>query len=113
MTSAWKHRGLFLVVLAVFVGLSVFTAASVADSSSYQAEALVVIQDPNASEVGGTSERYISESIAIMRSPIIANAAAEDLQETNPELEITAGDLLTTPFIGQVADSSLVVAGTP
>lgn len=108
LAAAWKHKVVFgtVVVLAFVVSL-VFAGFSAADST-WSAEALLVLRDPASVEGAGTSERFISEQVEILRSPIVANAAAEALEESHPEYEVTADELLEFVGISSSTNSGLV-----
>jgi Mrp family chromosome partitioning ATPase len=109
LSSAWRHNRVFVAVVASFVVSSLIFAISSGSSGFFQAEALLVLQDPVAVEGGGTGDRFMLEQIAILRSPIIASAAAEDLQESHPEYNVTAEELLAVPSVVRLPDSAIVL----
>ena len=109
LSSAWRHKLVFVGVMASFVASSLFFAISSGDSRFFQAEVLLVLRDPIAAEGGGTGDRFILEQIAIIRSPITASAAAEDLQASHPEYGFTVDELLEVPGVVRLPDSAIVL----
>lgn len=109
LSSAWKHKRVFAGVAGLFVLSSLLFAVFRVDSSYFQANALLVLRDPNTVEGGGTGDQFILEQIAVMRSPIVTNAAAEDLQESHPEYGITVDELFASLRVERLPDSSIVL----
>lgn len=107
IAAAWKHRLLVvgMVALALVVGY-LFTVVRGGDTR-YIAEALVVLQDPASQETGAGS-RFIAEQVEIMASPIVADAAAELLEQEAPELDMSSSELLASSGISSTPDSALV-----
>lgn len=99
----------FVFVLALSVVLSLFVAVSSGNSGFFRADALLVLRDPASVDGGGTGDQFILEQIAILRSPIIASAAAEDLQDTHPEYAISEDELLAVPNVVRLPNSPIVL----
>ena len=108
LSAAWKHRVLFVSVLVFSVGAGlVFTALS-GESRQFFAEALLVLQDPGALDGGVASDRFISEQLEIMSSPIVAEAAAAALAEAPSEHRVTSDDLLEATTVASSPVGALV-----
>jgi Mrp family chromosome partitioning ATPase/uncharacterized protein involved in exopolysaccharide biosynthesis len=101
----------FSLLIALFT-LGGFALGTVrGESSVFAAEALIVLQDPDALQGGGPSNRFITEQIEILRSPIVADAAAAALAETPIDPPITSEELIVSTSIGSSPESSLVFLG--
>lgn len=108
LRAAWKHRLLFSAVVALFVFGGVILSTFGGKDAVFNAEALIVLQDPNSLEGGAPSERFIFEQAEIIRSPIVAESAAEDLAETSLDPPVTADEVVASTSIGSSPDSSLL-----
>lgn len=108
LRAAWKHRLLFSAVVALFVFGGVMLSAFGGKDAVFNAEALIVLQDPNSLEGGAPSERFIFEQAEIIRSPIVAESAAADLAETSLDPPVTADEVVASTSIGSSPDSSLL-----
>ena len=106
--AAWKHRLLFSSVVVLFVLTGLAFSAIGGTSSTFSAEALIVLRDPGSLEGGAPSERFIAEQAEIIRSPIVAESAAASLAETSIDPPVTADEIIASSSIGSSPDSSLV-----
>lgn len=109
ISAAWKHPALVGVVVAIFLVGGFGFGALQGNDPQYVAEALIVLQDPNA-EDGGSSSRFIAEQVQIIGSPIVAEAAARHI-EGEHGLEVTADQVLNSTRITSSQDSTLVFLG--
>ncbi len=103
--AAWKHPVLVALVILAFLAIGIGFIALQGSDRSFAAEALVVVQDPNATE-SGTSSRFILEQVEIMSSPIVADAAASHLADEYPDID--AGVILGATAVNGSPDSTLV-----
>ncbi len=108
LRAAWKHRLLFSAVVALFVFGGAMLSAFGGKDAVFNAEALIVLQDPNSLEGGAPSERFIFEQAEIIRSPIVAESAAANLAETSLDPPVTADEVVASTSIGSTPDSSLL-----
>lgn len=110
ISAAWKHPILVVLIVAVFVAGGFGFIAWQGSDQHYVAEALIVLQDPNAEE-GGAGSRFVVEQVEIMGSPIVAEAAAQYISEEHDDLEVTSDQVLAATDITSSADSTLVFLG--
>lgn len=94
----------FIVALFVTAGFGVLALQG--SDEQYLAEALVVLQDPNAEE-SGASNRFIVEQVEIIGSPIVAEAAATHVAGESG-IDVTADELLAHTDITSTLDSTMV-----
>lgn len=111
MASVWRHRWLVLATVALTMLLAIGFELVGPDEVTYEATANVVIQEPLTSEentvAGVTSnQQYISTQLEIIRSPVVAEAAAELVNEEG--FEVSADDLVEAVTIVATAESPLV-----
>lgn len=110
ITAAWKHPVLVAAVMAIFLVGGLLFALFQGSDRQFVAESLVVLQDPN-TEQGGASSRFIVEQVEIMRSPIVAQTAAEYIDDEFEGLEVTPDEILSATQIASSQDSTLVLLG--
>jgi Mrp family chromosome partitioning ATPase/capsular polysaccharide biosynthesis protein len=111
MSSVWRHRWLVLAMVGLVMLLAIAFELVGPDEVTYEATANVVIQEPMTSQddagVGVTSnEQFIRSQLEIIRSPVVAEAAAEIVNAAG--FEVTADDLVESVVIVATAESPLV-----
>jgi Mrp family chromosome partitioning ATPase/capsular polysaccharide biosynthesis protein len=106
ISAAWKHPVLVVLIVALFVVAGLGVLGLQGGDPQFAAEALVVLQDPDAEDSGATS-RFVVEQVEIMGSPIVAEAAATHIADEYG-LEVTADELLASTSISSSLDSNLV-----
>lgn len=109
--AAWKHRLVFSSVIVLFALGGVGFAAIRGESRSFVAEALIILQNPNALQDDVPNDRFITEGIEILGSPIVADAAVEALAEMPLDPAVTVEELTETTSIGSSPDSPLIFLG--
>ncbi len=111
LSSAWRHRWLVLEIVgaALLLGLAFQLFAS--DEVTYEATTNLVIQEPLSSETpagaGITSnEQHIGSQLEIIRSPVVAEAASEIINESG--IDVSVNDLVDSVTIVASPESPLV-----
>ncbi|MFV2044844.1 MAG: GumC family protein [Anaerolineales bacterium] len=112
LAAAWRYRSLVLFVIVVFATAGLLIGMS--RPPEFMATASLLIEDPRASsflDVGGgqNADRYLANQAAILRSPIIAQQAAELVAEQLESAELTAVDFLEQASIASRGGSDLIV----
>lgn len=119
VSAAWRYRWLVAVVTALAVALGLIYHLVRPQEEQFLATASAVIQEPFASVDAVTpqtsSTEYIRTQLEIMRSPVVAEAAADIMNEAG--FEMTDADLISAVNIIGSSDSPLVTveaeASTP
>lgn len=109
-TSARRYWYIVLgtAVLAVILG-GVYGVVSPSDPV-YGADVTIVVQDPATAIAGGTtSARFVASQAELLRSDIVASAAAEDLAELDPPVLVEPFDLIASTTVAFSGDSTILV----
>jgi Mrp family chromosome partitioning ATPase len=94
LSAAWRYRWLVLVVTSLIVALAIIYQLVRPEEERFLAEATMVIQEPIAAESTtplAPSSQYLGSQIEIIRSLVVAQAAASNLVEDG--FEVTADEL--------------------
>jgi Mrp family chromosome partitioning ATPase/capsular polysaccharide biosynthesis protein len=95
-------------VLAVILG-GVYGFVNPSDPV-YGADVTIVVQDPATAVAGGTtSARFVASQAELLRSDIVASAAAEDLAQLDPPVMVEPFDLIAGTTVTFSGDSSILV----
>jgi Mrp family chromosome partitioning ATPase/capsular polysaccharide biosynthesis protein len=111
LSSVWRHRWLVLQVVGLMLVVALAYQWVGSDEVTYEATTNVVIQEPMTSEdatpAGITSnEQYIASQLEILRSPVVAEAAVEIIDDAGHE--VTVDDLADSVAIVSTPESPLV-----
>ena len=111
LSSVWRHRWLVLQTVGVVFLLALAFQLVGSDEETYEATTNVVIQEPmtstDATGAGAIdSEQYIASQLEILRSPLVAEAAAGIVNDAGHE--VTVDDLVDSVAIVATPESPLV-----
>lgn len=112
LAAAWRYRSLVLFVTVVFATAGFLIGMS--RPPEFEASASLLIEDPRATSfltVGGRqdADRYLANQATILRSPIIAQQAAELVGEELASAEVTTVDFIEQTSISSRSGSDLIV----
>jgi Mrp family chromosome partitioning ATPase len=105
----WRHRWLVLVVTALVVALGLIYSFLRPQEDIYEAVATALIQEPISTAEGAINQvsgQFIESQLEIMRSPVVAEVAAEIVSEAG--FELTSSQLMASVTIIGSGDSALV-----
>ena len=110
-SSVWRHRWLVLRIVGLVFLLALAYQLLSSDEVTYEATTNVVLQEPLSSDqsTGGgvtNNEQYIGSQIEIIRSPVVAEAAAEIVNDAG--FPVTADELAESVVIVATPESPLV-----
>ena len=76
----------------------------------YGADVTIVVQDPATAVAGGTTTaRFVASQAELLRSDIVASAAAQDLAQLDPPVVVEPFDLIASTTVTFSGDSSILV----